>query len=178
VMQRSALSYQEEECIRLLLNYGRRELEPGISLCRYVLEEMYNITFQTPPYDRMLARFRAAFTEGLVILADAFLYDDTDEEAQRMAIHLTTPRHELSDGWKKHEIFVPTEDRVETLSMLAFTNILRVKKILAEQQMHRLKKQIATVTDPNESDDLMRQYMHYKRAEMEFAKELGVVISG
>ncbi len=178
--QRSALSYQEEECIRLLLNYGTRELEPGFTLCRYMLEELNNIVFQTPPYDRMLAQFRESFAEGVVLTADHFLNDTSDESGQfqRTAIHLTTNRHELSEGWKKHEIFVPTEEQVDILSLAAYTNILRVKKLLAEQQMHRLKQQIATVTDPDQSDELMRQYMHYKRADVEIAKILGVVISG
>ncbi|RYE91885.1 MAG: toprim domain-containing protein, partial [Oxalobacteraceae bacterium] len=31
---RTPIAYQEEECIRLLMNYGARELEPGITLCQ------------------------------------------------------------------------------------------------------------------------------------------------
>ena len=42
---RTALSYKEEECIRLLMNYGARELEPGITLCHYILEELNDIDF-------------------------------------------------------------------------------------------------------------------------------------
>ena len=48
---RAPISYQEEECVRLLINYGARELEPGITLCQYVLSELHEIDFQTSPYD-------------------------------------------------------------------------------------------------------------------------------
>ncbi len=177
VAQRSALSYQEEECIRLLLNYGARELEPGFSLCRYMLEELNNVVFQTPPYDRMLARFRTSFAEGVIMTVNSFLQSD-DEQCQRVTIHLTTNRHELSDGWKKHEIFVPTEEQVDILSKAAYSNILRVKKLRIEEQMQRVQQQLRTVTDPDECDDLMRKFRDFKRSDVEFAKLLGVVISG
>ncbi len=183
---RPALSYQEEECIRLLLNYGLRELEPGITLCHYMLSELENIQFQTAPYDLMLTLYREAFLRGEILTADHFLHwqpdgpDDsaTGETMQREAIGLTTVRHELSDGWQKHEIFVPSEDEIRILADSAFSNILRIKKMLAEQQMSRLKQQIAQATEPEISDALMVEYMHYKRVDVEIAKLLGTVISG
>ena len=97
---------------------------------------------------------------------------------QREAISLTTVRHEISAGWLKHEIIVPSEEEIRILADSAFSNILRIKKMLAEQQMNRLRQEIARATNPDESDTLMHEYMHYKRVDVEIAKLLGTVISG
>lgn len=176
--ERTALSYQEEECIRLLVNYGARELEPGITLCQYMLSELGEITFQTAPYDLMLSLYREAFLHGDILTADDFLNKADQPEAQQEAITLTTPRHEISDGWLKHEIFVPSEEDLNILADAAFGNVLRIKKMLAEEKMLEIRRGIIETTDPEESDRLMADYMHFKRIDVEIAKLLGTVISG
>ncbi|MCY7356201.1 MAG: DNA primase, partial [Rudanella sp.] len=176
--ERTALSYQEEECIRLLVNYGSRELEPGITLCQYVLSELDDITFQTAPYDLMLTLYREAFLHGDILTADDFLNKPNQPEAQQEAITLTTPRHEISDGWLKHEIIVPSEEDLNILADAAFGNVLRIKKTLAEVKMLEIRRAIVEATDPAESDLLMADYMHFKRIDVEIAKLLGTVISG
>lgn len=176
--ERTALSYQEEECIRLLVNYGARELEPGITLCQYVLSELDDINFQTTPYDLMLRLYREAFLHGDILTADDFLNKADQPEAQQEAITLTTPRHEISDGWLKHEIIVPSEEDLNILADAAFGNVLRIKKMLAEEKMLEIRRGIVETTDPEESDRLMADYMHFKRIDVEIAKLLGTVISG
>lgn len=175
---RTALSYQEEECIRLLINYGTRELEPGISLCQYILAELDDIEFKSMPYNLMLTLYREAFLHGDVLTASDFLDKNDLPAVQREAISLTTPRHEISEGWIKHEIFVPTEEDLSILADAAFGNILRIKKMLAEEQMLDIRRGITETTDPDESDRLMAEYMRYKAIDVEIAKLLGTVISG
>ena len=175
---RIPISYQEEECIRLLINYGHRELEPGISLCQYILSELHEIEFQCPPYTIMLTIFREAFSRGEILTASDFLNRNEQHELQHEAIHLTTPRHEISDGWQKHEIYVPSEDETKILSDLAFTNVLRIKKMIAEERMRALKRQLTETNDDTEQDQILAEYMHFKRVDVEIAKLLGTVISG
>ena len=158
-------------------------MEPGITLCHYMLSELENIQFQTPPYDLMLTLYRQAFVQGDILTFEHFLNQsqsgiNTNEVIQREAINLTTVRHELSEGWQKHEIFVPSEAEIRILADSAFSNILRIKKMLAEQQMNQLRQRIAEAGSPEECDALMLDYMHYKRVDVEIAKLLGTVISG
>ncbi len=49
---------------------------------------------------------------------------------------------------------------------------------MAETRMHDLLQRIRTATDPAESDQLMADYMHFKRVDVEIARLLGTVISG
>lgn len=175
---RTPLSYQEEECIRLLMNYGTRELEPGITLCQYILSELHEVEFQCQPYDLILTLYREAFDRGEILTTSDFLNRNEQHDLQHEAIHLTTPRHEISDGWQKHEIYVPTEEETKILSDLAFTNVLRIKKMIAEERMRALKRQLTETQDDTEQDQILAEYMHFKRIDMEIAKLLGTVISG
>ena len=187
---RPPLAYQEEECVRLLMNYGTRELEPGITLCHYILSELNDIDFQHQPYDLVLTLFREAFSRGDILTADDFVQQRapvmaapiTPQQAnglQYQAISLTTLRYEISNQWMdKFHIFVPSEADTGVLAEAAYGNILRLKKLLAEERMHALLQKIRTVTDPAESDQLMADYMHFKRVDVEIARLLGTVISG
>lgn len=186
---RTPISYQEEECIRLLINYGARELEPGITLCHYLLSELREIDFQSSPFDSILNLFREAYSRGNILTAGDFLNRRTgnpiedrreDAEMQHQAIHLTTPRYEISDGWLKHEIHVPSEAEIGILADAAFRNILRIKKILAEQHMAVLQQKLreASTKSPDEADQLMAEFMHVKRIDMNISLLLGTVISG
>jgi len=184
---RTPLSFQEEECIRLLMNYGARELEPGITLCQYVLSELHEIEFQTSPYDLMLTLYREAYSRGEILLAHDFLNRNpavvpnaSAADMQHQAINLTTPRYEISDGWEKHEIFVPSEEEVKILAEAAWKNVLRIKKMLAEQRMVTLQQQLRDVSSktPEEADQLMTEFMHFKRIDMQISSLLGTVISG
>lgn len=184
---RTPLSYQEEECIRLLMNYGARELEPGITLCQYVLSELHEIDFQTPPYNLILTIFREAYSHGDILTVNDFLNrkstaseHSTDVDIQNQAIHLTTPRYEISDGWLKHEIFVPSEEEISILADAAYRNILRIKKMMAEQRMTALQQSLreSTSKSPEEADQLLAEFMHFKRIDIEISSLLGTVISG
>lgn len=184
---RTPISYQEEECVRLLMSHGARELEPGITLCQYVLSELHDLEFQTEPYDLILTLFREAYSRGDILTANDFLnrQDNRPEgasntELQHQAIHLTTPRYEISDGWGKHEIFVPSEAEIGILADAAYRNILRIKKMLAEQRMTALQQLLRESRNksPEEADQLLTEFMHFKRIDMEISGLLGTVISG
>ena len=186
---RTPLSYQEEECIRLLINYGARELEPGITLCHYVLSELHEIDFQASPYDLILTLFREAYSRNEILTANDFLNHrsgrettnrSADADIQHQAINLTTPRYEISDGWLKHDIHVPSEEEIGILADAAYRNILRIKKMLAEQRMASLQQKLREVSTktPDEADQLLTEFMQFKRIDMEISGLLGTVISG
>lgn len=177
---RTPLSYQEEECVRLLMNYGARELEPGITLCQYILSELHEIDFQTSPFNLILTLFREAYTRGDILTAGDFLNHRNDLEVQNQAVHLTTPRYEISGGWLKHEIIVPSEEEIGILADAAYRNILRIKKMLAEHRMAALQQLLReSATKPSEeADQLLIEFMHFKRIDIEISNLLGTVISG
>ncbi len=171
---RTPLAFQEEECIRILINYGGYELEPDISVCHYMLSELGAMEFTTPVLREMLNEIRQGFLTSEIRTADYFL-NHPNQDFQLLAIDMVTVRYQLSENWEKHEIYVPTE--ADKLADAAFTNILRLKKLVAEQRMSEIKLQIGQAQEPEECDRLMLEYMHYKKVDIEIGGLLGTVIS-
>ena len=171
---RESVSYHEEECIRLLISYGTHELEPGISLCHYVLSELGPIEFRTPLYNHLLTVFQDSFRRGVIPDTDYFL-NHPDPEIKAESIGMLTHRHHLSEHWQKHEIYVPSE--IDKLHDLAFTNILRLKKGYNDIVMRDLKQTLPTISDTDEINSLLEKYMIHKAIEKEIADLLGTVIS-
>ena len=97
-------------------------------------------------------------------------------EIQKEIINLSMQRYSPSEGWRKHEIFIPTE--IEKLPDSTYQNILRLKyefiKNIRQTLNHELKK-------PNISDDdaehHIKSIMRHNTTIIEISKILGVVVS-
>ena len=173
----SGMGLQELECIRLLINHGTKEVDPGVApgvtLTHYILEEIDGMNFATPIYQEILSMFREQFLLGNILNAQHFIGHKL-EKIQMEAINLSTERYSISEAWVRHEIIVPTE--IDKLADLAFQNILRLKKAYNEQQMKDLMKQISQTSDMTEQTRLLEMFMQAKNIEKDIAKELGTVV--
>ncbi len=173
----SGMGLQELECIRLLINHGTKEVDPGVApgvtVTHYILAEIDGMNFATPIYQEILTIFREQFLQGNILNAQHFIGHQL-ENIQQEAINLSSERYSISDQWVKHEIIVPTE--IDKLADLAFQNILRLKKAYNEQQMKDLMKQISQTSDMIEQTRLLEMFMQAKNIEKDIAKELGTVV--
>ena len=172
--ERPLIAYQEEECVRLLVLYGTHEIEVGITLTDYMLNELRELPFLTPVYDRILTFCRQAYQQEFVLDTQAYLAFD-DEEARSEIIGFATDKHQLSDNWKdKYAIHIPTE--VDKLHDMAYTNILRLKKHYNHLKMDEVKQALAAAKDPAEQERLLVLFMQMKNTERVIAQELGTVV--
>ena len=173
----TGMGLQELECIRLLINHGTKEVDPGVApgvtVTHYILAEIDGMNFATPIYQEILTMFREQFLQGNILNAQHFIGHKL-EKIQQEAINLSSERYSISDQWVKHEINVPTE--IDKLADLAFQNILRLKKAYNEQQMKDIMKQIAQTSDITEQTRLLEMFMQAKNIEKDIAKELGTVV--
>ncbi|QJD78719.1 DNA primase [Spirosoma rhododendri] len=179
---RTPIAHQEEECIRLLMNYGAIELEPEITLCDYILEELKDIEeFQSSSNNAMLSLYRKSYQRKVILTAENFLDQLTPEQSElhKTAVTLCIQKYKISDGWAKHEIYVPTEEEIHILAKSAYQNILRIKKMLAEQRMIQIQQQMREpANSSDDADRLMLEFMNMKRVDVEISRLLGTVISG
>ncbi len=173
----SGMGLQELECIRLLINHGTKEVDPGVApgvtVTHYILSEIDGMNFATPIYQEILSIFREQFLQGNILNAQHFIGHQL-ENIQQEAINLSSERYSISDQWVKHEIIVPTE--IDKLADLAFQNILRLKKAYNEQQMKDIMKQMSQTSDIVEQTRLLEMFMQAKNIEKDIAKELGTVV--
>jgi DNA primase len=171
---RSKRHAHEQECVRLLICHATKDLEPGVSLCHYVLSELGNIEFETPVFQHLMASFSTAFSRGEVLDTNYFL-NHQDPEIQQLAITLVSEKYELSENWERHEIFVPTE--IDKLADAAYSNILRIKKSVAEQRMAQIQGELKTTTDIETETELLKQFMYFKDVDKQISGLLGVIVS-
>ncbi|MBC7923723.1 MAG: hypothetical protein H7Z75_21825, partial [Ferruginibacter sp.] len=165
--------YQEQETVRLLLNYAREEVDEGTLLWQYILAETDEIAFQTPAYRTILDLFRREADQGRVPGADFFIRHE-DAAIQREAVNLIADKYELSDQWRdKFGIFVPLE--MDKLPQMAYTNLLRLKRCNVERLITENQQQLAKAGDETEMMHLLQARMRLKQLEIEIAKEFGNV---
>jgi DNA primase len=180
-VSRSAISYQEEECVRLLVCYGNSILEHNTvenidyKLTDYVFNEIKDITFETPAYQKILNIFRE-FYQRSEIPDTVYFTSHQDEEIQQLvSTWLLTP-HQLSENWVKKEIYIPLE--TDKLADLAYTNVLRLKKTRFESDMIKLELQLTQVQNIEEETDIIIKLMQLKGVIKKIAELLGTVVQG
>lgn len=172
--QRTKLHYQEEAFVKLLVVHGARELEPSITVCQYVLEQIEGIDLKDPIFQHLLTLFRENFSRRQVLSTNYFLQHH-EAEIRNLTIEWLTQKHELSELWKdKYEIYVPFE--TDVLDKTAFNNILRLKKAFIEEKMKVCLQQATQARTEEEQLAVMTEFMFYKGISMAAAKELGSVI--
>ena len=66
---------------------------------------------------------------------------------------------------------MPSEEEVGILADAAYRNILRIKKMLAEQRMATLQQLLREAGNkpPEEADQLFAEFMHFKRIDIEIS---------
>jgi DNA primase len=180
-IQRSGLSYHEEECVRLLVCYGNHVIERNyeekidITLADYIFQEIKDLAFDTPTYNKILSVYREKYLQRN-LPETTFFTSHQDEEIQRQAINWLSTPHQVSENWAKKEIYVPLES--EKLDEMAYTNILRLKKARFEQEMMKLTNDLGEMTDFDEQLLVMQKMKQIKEVIKKIADSLGTVVQG
>jgi DNA primase len=167
---------QEKEVIRLLLNYADSELEEDIDLVSYFISEFEDLEFTDPHFGSVYQEFYEAKGKGELIDSSYFLRNGK-EEVKKLIAELTTRKHYASPHWaaKYHIVF---HDEKEKIQEHAHQNVLRRKyrfvQRLIEENKEKLKDAEKNKT-LEEIDELVETQTRLKNADVEIAKQLGIV---
>lgn len=175
VEKTDALSVQERECIRLLLNYGFNEVENQYKLYDHYLEELAGIEFKTPVYREILDIFRENIEQGNILDLDDYYLISPDHIKKEILKNLDSSKYTVSDRWEKFQIFVKTES--DDLANAFVNNILRIKFRKVKEMLVHNREEIKNTSDPDLENELLKLNIELKKLEMEFAKPLGIIIS-
>lgn len=178
--QRPLVSYHEEECIRLLVSYGNHIIEKTaegheIRLADYIFDEIRDMSFYTPIYEKFLVIYREHYHRGEVLDTLHFT-SHQDQEIQTQTINWLSTRHQLSESWARYEIYIPEES--EKLHEMAFTNILRLKKTRFEAEIEQMMHQLGETSNADLQEELLINIMQRKNVIKRIAQELGTVVQG
>jgi len=168
------IDYQEREAIRILINYGFNKIENEYNLVEHYLEELKDIEFSNTLYHRIFTIFKSELERGNIVDKDYFL-SHSDSEIRDEIMNLVSSRHEISENWKRYQIFVPKEEDV--LSHSVYSNILRIKFFKIQSLIKLNAQKLKNEQDPDKQTELMEIDMALKKARSEFAIPLGRVVS-
>ncbi len=167
---------QEKEVVRLLLNYADSELEEDIDLVSYFISEFEDIEFTNETYAKIFNGFYEAKGRGELIDSVYFL-DHGPEDVKRLIAELTTRKHYVSPHWaaKYHIIF---QDEKDKILEHAHQNVLRRKYRYVQRLIEENKEKLRDAEKSKsieEIDELVETQTRLKNADVEIAKQLGIV---
>lgn len=168
------ITLQERESVRLLITYGMHQIEED-NLCEFMLSELEEIEFETPVYKEMLEVIKSELQNGKVVNAE-YLIRNSEPHIKREVVDMISEKYLLSNEWKdKYEITVPGEE--DNLSKMVEGNILRLKFRVVQKMMEEKMENVKNAKTDEEQQEAMKMYNRLKEAEMQIAKQLGIVIS-
>jgi DNA primase len=173
------LALSERETMRLLINYGFEKISEDLHVCDYLLQEVRDLQFGTPVYQKILKEYKTALQNGVLPDTGFFLAVD-DAEVKKEIIGLVTQEHEISPNWEmKHQIHTNTES--DNLSKTAFENILRLKKRVVKKlldEVHlKLKEGEIKGLEEERIIELQKISMELQDHQKKLDEPLGIVIS-
>jgi DNA primase len=167
------LQKQEEEILRLLINYGNEIFlvqEEEESVAGMIINELHQdgIEFSNPQYQKLYtAIINGIENAGLIDVQK--LTNNSDIEISKQAVDLIAQAHNISDNWKqRHNIITGRED--EKLHKTTEKAILSLKKGIVDLQISKLQQQLQT-GDINE--DGIKKLNNLTKIKTQIAKLLG-----
>lgn len=176
---RSGSELQEQEIIRLLLNYGHMpaewEQQGNLPIAIVLLVGLEDVTFQHPACKKIIDIYLEKIDKQ-ELPEEKFFIQHQDKEVSGLAISLLTSRHALSPNWAddKRQIFVSGE--VDNLKETIIKALHRMKKRANEIRLEEVREKLKIESDPDNILILMSEYQKYKQYEHEVLAYLGTVI--
>src|SRR5688572_9158601 len=167
---------QEKEMVRLLLNYADSEFEEDIDLVSYFISEFEDLEFSNVTYAKIYQEFYNAKARAELI-DSAYFMSNSSEDIKKLIAELTTRKHYASPHWaaKYHIIF---HDEKEKIQEHAHQNVLRRKYRYVQRLIEENKEKLKDAEKSKsieEIDDLVETQTRLKNADVEIAKQLGIV---
>ena len=181
------ITAQEKEIIRLLLNFGQKEiifeykdenkrdvLNPvvvAVYIASSLLDEEYK--FSNPLYQLIFDEYVSGIEKG-ALPEDTFFINHENATISRLAIELFNFENQLSHNWlDKHKIEIPTELEVLKQSVESSVFSLLLKKV--DQMITENQKELGKCTE-EEISTILTKHKKLLETRSELAKMLGNII--
>jgi len=180
------IEYQERDIIRLLINFGNREIHFELideeqqvqNITTTVAERIHhelmqdNLQFENKTYGLVFEELSQLLNNG--ITPDVTFYIQHENvQVQQLAINLISNKYELSQHWERHHINVQTEEMVlkqSVYSALFSLKNTKVMKLINENQL-QLKD-----ANAENMENIIEQLQALIEAKKHFSAQLGRII--
>ncbi len=102
---------QEREIVRILLQYGSKEIEEGKSVTATILEILEELELNHSVYSYILKAYKKAFEKNDALDLMAAFKSHQEQEIREACLDILAPGLEISENWTKmHEVIVTDFD--------------------------------------------------------------------
>jgi len=176
---------QEREVIRLLLNYGNKDLfkvrndqneeEKIVTVAEFAINEIQNdeLEFINPVYKQIFEEFQHHLNNRTFLDARYFI-NHPDEKIRKLAADLISLSYELSKIWKRHDSYIETEEmklkEIVPETLIAYKN---KRIILALGETKELLKKAQEDNKIEEIEELQQKFILLNSLKKELSRDLG-----
>ncbi|TAE74152.1 MAG: DNA primase [Bacteroidetes bacterium] len=165
---------QERELLHLMLNYGELELIDEKPLLFFILNEIADLSFHYPLYQKMLDDMRIEAKFDRVAGKDYFLNKE-NEAIKNLVAELLMPKYTISESWeKKFMVFTPQEKDHVLLNVQEV--ILRLKMFYILRMIKENEKNLKNAETEEEQDNCLMVGLKLEAMRKEIAKGLNNAI--
>ncbi|MBI35316.1 MAG: DNA primase [Flavobacteriales bacterium] len=184
-------NYNEAYLLRLLLKYGHYEISVNnsnqndelnkdimdakkqhqITVAQMVIEDISHdeIEFKNSQHKSIWEVFKNKFYEG-EIPTEKFFLRSNEANLVKQVINITEERHRLNN-WKKHSIYVTTEQDKIKLAITVALNRLKLGRIKSE--IKEVNEKLKSFTSSEEINDLLMHLSILNQAKLTLSLALG-----
>jgi len=185
---KSPLAYQEENLIRLLLQYGNqsfdyrfKESESAeekiiqVNVAGFIIEQLDDdgLGFFNPVFQEIYETYKTGLDEGKLPTHHLFINHPKEEIVEIAADFLSTP-YSLSENWmKKERIHVMTEE--ELLLQTVNNSVLSFKQRKLEQEIHILQNELKEAEE-DEKEKIIMLILKKQNIQKLISERLGRIV--
>ena len=136
-----------------------------------MLNELSDLEFQTPVYNKILKIFKENLAKGRVIDTE-FLIQNGTEDVKKEIVDLIEMRYDISENWSKKNIYVPLEK--DLLNKSALENIIRLKHRVVLRLIEANQQEIKNAQNDNDIQHLQKVNIELSKIKTELSKKLGM----
>jgi len=169
----SKMNKEEKEIIRLLLNYGNKNMkeeDQKISIASFIIQELEvdNISFKNEQYQSILGEISAHVKEDGEINLNYFTLHQ-NPSISKLAIDLISKKHSLSENWKsRHRILTGSEEDKFRKAVESSIYALKLKHL--DTKLGDIQLQLKENPD---DERFTKAYAKYLQTRRQIAEKLG-----
>lgn len=172
------LYYQERDIIRILLEYGDKEMTEENNVAEYVIFEMFDVELKNNVFGKIIRLYIDAYQNEIPFEDIKKPQNIEDPEVKETLIELMSSPHELSPNWfNKHEIIVRDANRTYKTDVVSVMN--RYRYYMLMEVMKILDERIKTAETSGNFEEMIASLlkkMEYMETRKTLAKEIQTVI--
>ncbi len=165
---------QEEELLRLVLNYGNEVKPEGITIAYDIITQIQDIEIENPICKEVLSVVEEQLKQNkkLDLLP---LIQSRNPKIRNLTVALLSQKYNLSENWKnRHGIDVKMEEDILSEAVDNCINHLKRRKLdaLIKENQNKMK----LTKNPEEEAELMSIHLLYSNLRSNLSAALGVVV--